>query len=73
MKNVMQLNVDIKIDITTGDKITPAEIRYHYPKLLSDSYIEIYAYNIETILAEKKETLLMWSLLRDLLKILIVF
>lgn len=53
-----QLSVDLKMDITTGDKITPAEIQYNYPKLLDASSIEIYAYNIETILAEKLETVL---------------
>ena len=46
------------IDIATGDPITPREIRYKYIPLLGDSYIDLYAYNIETVLAEKIETIL---------------
>lgn len=46
------------IDIVTGDTITPKEIRYKYLPLLGDDYINLYAYNIETILAEKIETIL---------------
>lgn len=46
------------IDIATGDPITPKEIRYKYLPLLGDYYVYLYAYNMETILAEKKETML---------------
>lgn len=46
------------IDIATGDPITPKEIRYKYLPLLGDYYIDLYAYNMETILAEKIETIL---------------
>ena len=46
------------IDIATGDPITPKEIRYKYLPLLGDSYIDLYAYNMETVLAEKIETIL---------------
>src|SRR5574344_1802081 len=46
------------VDIATGDPITPKEIRYKYIPLLGDSYIDLYAYNIETVLAEKIETIL---------------
>ena len=45
------------IDIATGDPITPKEIRYKYIPLLGDNYINLYAYNIETVLAEKLETI----------------
>lgn len=48
----------IKIDISTGDAITPAAIEYAYPLMFEDRYIEILAYNIETVLAEKIETIL---------------
>lgn len=41
------------IDIATGDPITPKEIRYKYLPLLGDYYVDLYAYNMETILAEK--------------------
>ena len=46
------------IDIATGDPITPKEIRYKYIPLLGDNYIDLYAYNIESVLAEKIETIL---------------
>ena len=46
------------IDIATGDPITPKEIRYKYLPLLGDYYVDLYAYNMETILAEKIETIL---------------
>ena len=46
------------IDIATGDPITPKEIRYKYLSLLGEYYIDLYAYNVETVLAEKIETIL---------------
>ena len=46
------------IDIATGDPMTPKEIRYKYLPLLGDYYVDFYAYNMETILAEKIETML---------------
>ena len=45
------------IDIATGDPITPKEIRYKYLPLLGYYYIDLYAYNMETVLAEKIETI----------------
>lgn len=53
-----EMHESIHIDIATGDPITPKEIRYKYLPLLGDYYIDLYAYNIETILAEKIETML---------------
>ncbi|NCB71946.1 MAG: nucleotidyl transferase AbiEii/AbiGii toxin family protein [Clostridia bacterium] len=50
--------IPMKIDITTGDRITPGEITYKYRLLLEDRSIQILAYNIETIIAEKTETLI---------------
>ncbi|MFI3243052.1 MAG: nucleotidyl transferase AbiEii/AbiGii toxin family protein [Akkermansia sp.] len=49
--------VPLKIDITVGDAITPREITHRFKLLLEDRYIPIPAYNIETILAEKLETI----------------
>jgi len=49
--------IPIKIDITTGDKITPKEVIYKFDLLLESRSIEILAYNIETVIAEKIETL----------------
>ena len=46
------------IDIATGDPITPSEIRYKYVPVLGNHCIKIWAYNMETVLAEKIETIL---------------
>lgn len=46
------------IDIATGDPITPKEINYKYKPILGDRYVKLCAYNIETVLAEKIETIL---------------
>ena len=45
------------IDIATGDPITPEEIIYSYLPILENKSIKIWAYNIETVLAEKIETI----------------
>lgn len=50
--------VPLKLDITTGDKITPKEIEYRFKLLLEDRSISVLAYNLETILAEKLETVI---------------
>lgn len=57
------INTPLKIDITTGDIITPDAIRYTFHSNFEDKLIEIWAYNIETILAEKVETILRRSVL----------
>ena len=46
------------IDITTGDKITPREITYSMPSLFTNETIEVWTYNLETVLAEKLETII---------------
>lgn len=46
------------IDIATGDPITPKEISYKYKTLLDNKVFTVWAYNIETVLAEKIETIL---------------
>jgi len=53
-----RINTPMKIDITTGDVITPAAIRYHYPCMFEDKTIPIMGYPLETILAEKFETII---------------
>lgn len=52
------MRVNLEIDISTGDKVTPRELKYKYPLIFSDKEITISSYNIETILAEKIETVL---------------
>ena len=49
--------VPLKVDITTGDKITPREIQFQFKLMLEPRSISVLAYNIETVLAEKLETL----------------
>jgi len=52
------LTVPIKVDLTSGDMITPHAIEYKYKLLMEERWISIYSYNLETILAEKIETVL---------------
>ena len=49
--------IPLKIDISTGDVITPKEINYSYKLMFENRSIHILAYNIETVLAEKLETI----------------
>ena len=46
------------IDITTGDKITPREITYSMNSIFTNESIKIWTYNLETVLAEKLETII---------------
>lgn len=48
----------MKIDITTGNEITPHAVRYSYQTILDNDKIDVMAYNIETIIAEKYETII---------------
>lgn len=52
------LIVPLFIDITTKDPITPREIEFKYKSIFDDEYIKIMAFNKETIIAEKFETLI---------------
>ena len=54
--NYPPMAVPLKLDITTGDKITPREIEYRFKLLLEDREILVLAYNLETVMAEKLET-----------------
>ena len=53
-----KMKIPMKIDITTGDKITPKEIQFSYPFLFDDRQVMVKAYTQETILAEKYETII---------------
>ena len=46
----------LKVDISTGDVITPKEIQYSFKLMLEERSINVRAYNLETVLAEKLET-----------------
>lgn len=52
------LKVALEIDISTGDEITPKELNFEYISIFENKKIYIDTYNIETILAEKIETIL---------------
>lgn len=48
----------MKVDVTTGDRITPAAIQYDFPLLFERKTVPVMAYTLETVLAEKYETIL---------------
>ncbi len=48
----------LKIDISTGDVITPREIRYSFKLMFENRAIDVWAYNLETVMAEKLETII---------------
>ena len=58
MAGIGTMKIPLKIDITTGDKIIPSEISYEYPLMFENRSIKIKAYNLETILSEKIETII---------------
>ena len=53
-----EMPVIMKIDITTGDKITYKEIKYDFTLMLEKRKIQIWSYNLETIIAEKFESII---------------
>lgn len=60
--------IPLKIDISTGDAITPAAVNYQYKLMFEERYIILWAYNLETVLAEKIETVLSRSVLNTRLR-----
>jgi predicted nucleotidyltransferase component of viral defense system len=54
--NYAPISVPLKVDVTTGDKLTPQEIEYEFPLLFDNRSISLLTYNLETIFAEKLET-----------------
>ena len=52
------MNTPLKLDISTGDVITPREVSYQFKLMFEDRTIQVLAYNLETVLAEKLETVL---------------
>ena len=53
-----KIDSPMKIDVTTGDIITPAAIQYDFPLAFEEKTIPVMAYTLETILAEKYETII---------------
>lgn len=52
------VRIPLKIDVSTGDVITPKEIQYSFKLMLEERSINVWAYNLETVLAEKLETVI---------------
>ena len=53
-----RMSIPMKIDITTGDAITPREIQFLYPLTFEDRRVPVMAYPQETVIAEKYETII---------------
>lgn len=57
-----KIRAPMKIDITTGDVITPSAIEYSYPLSFEKRVINIFAYSLESVIAEKYETIIRGSI-----------
>ena len=57
-KYANSMPVIMKIDVTTGDKITYREIEYSFELMLENRKIHVWSYNVETVLAEKFEAII---------------
>lgn len=51
-----KIDAPIKVDVTTGDEIVPGRIEYHYPLMFEEGSVRVLSYSLETVLAEKLET-----------------
>jgi len=58
----------VAVELTTGDAITPSEISYNYKSIFDDKTINVYSYNIETVIAEKFQTIISRGVLNTRLK-----
>ncbi len=56
-----KMDIPMKLDVSTGDALTSSAINYAYRLMFEDRDIDILAYNVETVLAEKIETMLVRS------------
>ena len=62
------IKVNLSIDIATGDLITPREIEYDYKMIFEDRSLKIMTYNIESIIAEKFQTVISRGILNSRMK-----
>lgn len=62
------IKVNLSIDIATGDLITPREIEYDYKMIFEDRSLKIMTYNIESIIAEKFQTVINRGILNSRMK-----
>ena len=53
-----KLKETVNIDISTGDEITPSAVQFTYPMMFEQEKIKVWSYNLETLLAEKLQTVL---------------
>lgn len=53
-----KIRVPMKLDVSTGDVITPREINFQYKLMFEERSLNLWAYNIETVLAEKLESII---------------
>lgn len=58
----------VTIELTTGDAITPKEMKYNYNCIFENKKIPIMSYTIETVIAEKFHTIITRGLLNTRLK-----
>lgn len=63
-----RLRVNLSIDIATGDPITPKEIEYDYKMMFEEKVLKIMTYNVETIIAEKFQTVISRGILNSRMK-----
>ncbi|MBQ9813069.1 MAG: nucleotidyl transferase AbiEii/AbiGii toxin family protein [Thermoguttaceae bacterium] len=56
--NYPPISVPLTVDVTTGDVVTPKEVEHVFPLLFDNRTISVFAYNLETVFAEKIETIL---------------
>ena len=63
-----KLRANLQIDVATGDKITPKAIEYKYKCLFDDNYLDLITYNLETILAEKFNSVISIGVLNSRMK-----
>ena len=63
-----RIRTPLTLDISTGDAITPHAVRYRFKTIFDDREIELWAYNLETVLAEKVETILRRSVFNTRLR-----
>lgn len=63
-----RLRVNLSIDIATGDPITPKEIEYDYKMMFEEKVLKIMTYNVETIIAEKFQTVISRGVLNSRMK-----
>ena len=52
------MKTPLKMDVSTDDVITPREVNYEYKLMFEERSIPLLAYNLETVLAEKMETII---------------